>query len=158
VHACTHHIVDNRNKPCCGIRALGFQHAEHLFVYTHVAMFLDYGAEHRLASVFQGAHLRDLRGDAIGRAIVAIQDAALLHHKDCIAFTADNGLDGLAVLVEHPVQVVILDQDMDGMDGQEFLRRVTERYPDTICMLLSGSIRSGAEEPDAEIHRFLSEP
>lgn len=52
--------------------------------------------------------------------------------------TADNARDGLELLAEHPVQVVLSDQRMPNSSGTEFLARVRTIYPDTIRIILSG--------------------
>ncbi len=51
---------------------------------------------------------------------------------------ANSGKDGLALLTEHEVGVVISDQRMPEMTGVEFLTQVKERYPNTIRIVLSG--------------------
>ena len=52
--------------------------------------------------------------------------------------TAASGPEGLKVLEEHEVQVVVSDQRMPGMSGTEFLTHVMRRYPDVIRIVLSG--------------------
>jgi response regulator RpfG family c-di-GMP phosphodiesterase len=85
----------------------------------------------------------------------------LLRREEFRFLTAANGDEGLAVLERQPVQVVIADQRMPGMTGVEFLKRVKERYPDTVRVVLSGtadvnvvleSINQG------EIYRFVTKP
>jgi two-component system, NtrC family, response regulator HupR/HoxA len=57
-------------------------------------------------------------------------------------FTAGSGDEGLQVLEQECVQVVVSDQRMPGMSGVEFLRTVRGRWPDTIRMILSGYTES----------------
>jgi two-component system response regulator HupR/HoxA len=57
-------------------------------------------------------------------------------------FTARSGAEGLQVLEQECVQVVVSDQRMPGMSGVEFLRTVRGRRPDTIRMILSGDAES----------------
>jgi len=52
--------------------------------------------------------------------------------------TAASGQEGLKVLEEHEVQVVVSDQRMPEMSGTEFLTHVMRRYPDVIRVVLSG--------------------
>lgn len=52
--------------------------------------------------------------------------------------TAASAAQGLALLAEHPVQVVLSDERMPAMSGTEFLSRVRVLYPDTIRIILSG--------------------
>ncbi|MEJ8836046.1 sigma-54-dependent transcriptional regulator [Ramlibacter sp. AN1133] len=57
-------------------------------------------------------------------------------------FTAGSGAEGLQVLEQECVQVVVSDQRMPGMSGVEFLRTVRSHWPDTIRMILSGYTES----------------
>jgi len=75
--------------------------------------------------------------------------------------TASGGEEGLAVLSENSVEVIVSDQRMPGMAGSEFLSRARENYPDTVRIMLSGytelnsvtdAINQGA------IYKFLTKP
>jgi two-component system, NtrC family, response regulator HupR/HoxA len=75
--------------------------------------------------------------------------------------TAGSGDEGLAVMEQEPVQVVVSDQRMPGMSGVEFLRTVRARWPDTIRLILSGYTESediirGVNE--AGIWQYLLKP
>ncbi|MCU0448890.1 MAG: hybrid sensor histidine kinase/response regulator [Bernardetiaceae bacterium] len=50
---------------------------------------------------------------------------------------AKSGAEGLEILAQHPIQLVISDQNMPQMNGIAFLKKVTERYPDVIKILLT---------------------
>lgn len=52
--------------------------------------------------------------------------------------TAASGADALATLAQGPVDVVVLDVRMPGMDGIETLRRIKETAPATEVILLTG--------------------
>ena len=52
--------------------------------------------------------------------------------------TAADGLEGLELLANNVVDVVISDARMPEMDGGEFLGKVREMYPDVVRMMLSG--------------------
>jgi FixJ family two-component response regulator len=51
---------------------------------------------------------------------------------------ADSGPEGLALLAQNEVGVIISDQRMPGMTGVEFLSKVKEMFPDTVRIVLSG--------------------
>ena len=51
---------------------------------------------------------------------------------------ATSGAEGLTILEENPIDVVISDMRMPEMDGAEFLDRVNLQWPDTIRILLTG--------------------
>lgn len=74
---------------------------------------------------------------------------------------ANSGQEGLALLAQHKVGVIISDQRMPGMTGTEFLTKVRELYPDTVRVVLSGytelnsvtdAINRGA------VYKFLTKP
>ena len=74
---------------------------------------------------------------------------------------ARSGREGLEMLAQHEVGVIISDQRMPEMTGVEFLSRVKELYPDTVRIVLSGytelnsvtdAINRGA------IYKFLTKP
>lgn len=52
--------------------------------------------------------------------------------------TAASGRDALAVLDREPVDVVVLDVRMPGMDGIETLRRIKETHPRIEVVMLTG--------------------
>lgn len=76
-------------------------------------------------------------------------------------FTATSVRDGLEILREHEVRVVISDQRMPEMSGIEFLATVKRMYPGTVRIMLSG-YSDAAAVTDAinrgTICKFLSKP
>ena len=85
----------------------------------------------------------------------------LLRSEDYQLLTAVGGEEGLSVLEQESVHLVISDQRMPGMTGVEFLQRVKERHPDTVRVVLSGyadvSVMVDAIN-HGEIYRFLAKP
>jgi len=74
---------------------------------------------------------------------------------------ANSGSEGLQLLAEHAVDVIVSDQRMPEMTGVEFLRTVRQLYPDTVRIVLSGftelqtvtdAVNGGA------IYKFLTKP
>ncbi len=51
---------------------------------------------------------------------------------------ANSGAEGLQLLEQHPINLVISDMRMPEMDGAEFLKRVQEQYPSVARILLTG--------------------
>jgi EAL domain-containing protein (putative c-di-GMP-specific phosphodiesterase class I)/CheY-like chemotaxis protein len=75
--------------------------------------------------------------------------------------TASSGMQGLEVLAENPVDVILSDQRMPGMAGVDFLRHAKDLYPNTIRMTLSGytdlqSIIDAVNE--GAVYKFLTKP
>ena len=76
-----------------------------------------------------------------------------LEKRGFTIFTAPSGSDALAILDKEPLDAVVLDMKMAGMDGIEVLREIKNRQPDLPVLILSGhaspdvamtSIESGA--------------
>jgi len=75
--------------------------------------------------------------------------------------TAHSGAEGLAVLAQQAVDVILSDQRMPGMSGVDFLRQAKQLYPDTVRMTLSGyaelqSIIDAVNE--GAVVKFLTKP
>jgi two-component system cell cycle response regulator len=61
--------------------------------------------------------------------------------------SAGSAEEALALLERHPVEVVLSDQSMPGMQGTELMARVSRDYPHTVRLILSGL--SGPSELEA---------
>jgi response regulator RpfG family c-di-GMP phosphodiesterase len=76
-------------------------------------------------------------------------------------FTATSGQEGLQLLAEHPIAVVVSDMRMPDMDGATFLHHVLEFAPNTFRIVLTGhaDIQAAiAAINEGEIHRYLPKP
>jgi two-component system response regulator HupR/HoxA len=78
-----------------------------------------------------------------------------------VVFTASSAEDGLDVMENELVQIVLSDQRMPGTSGIAFLRTVREKWPDTVRLILSGhtdaqDIITGINE--AGIWQYLLKP
>lgn len=72
---------------------------------------------------------------------------------------AESGSEALAILADHPCDVLVTDIRMPGMDGEALLREVRERYPQTIRMALSGQTdKEMALRAVGLAHQFLAKP
>ena len=75
--------------------------------------------------------------------------------------SALSGPEGLAVLEQEPVDLVISDERMPGMAGSEFLAIVRQRWPRTVRVMLTGyaSLATAVRAiNEGEIFRFLTKP
>lgn len=85
----------------------------------------------------------------------------LFRNADFEVFTAQSGADGLDILVKHSIDVVVSDMRMPEMDGAQFLKMVSSKWPDTIRMLLTGfaDLKSTVDAiNDSNIYRYISKP
>ena len=73
---------------------------------------------------------------------------------------AGSGEECLSILEEKPMDVVVLDVKMPGMNGIEVLRHVRERYPETEVILLTGhaSTQDGVGGIKAGAFDYLTKP
>jgi putative nucleotidyltransferase with HDIG domain len=74
---------------------------------------------------------------------------------------AEDAEHGLAALARQDYGVVVSDLRMPGLDGIAFLEEVRERYPDTVCVLVSGQADLHAVSQAIRrvgVFRFLVKP
>ncbi|WP_345229925.1 response regulator [Olivibacter ginsenosidimutans] len=75
--------------------------------------------------------------------------------------TALSGEEGLAILQDHQVHVIITDQRMPNMTGVELLEKVKINYPDPIRILLTGYTDMSAVVDainKGKIYHYLTKP
>lgn len=75
--------------------------------------------------------------------------------------SASSSNDGLELLAKTPVDVVVADERMPGMSGTEFLATVSQKYPDTIRMMLTGQATLDAVIEAinrGQIYHFFTKP
>jgi DNA-binding NtrC family response regulator len=75
--------------------------------------------------------------------------------------TAGGAEEGLAILESRPVDVVVSDIDMPGVDGFAFLERVRKEHPAAVRMLLTGAAtleRALHAINEGEVSRFFTKP
>jgi signal transduction histidine kinase/FixJ family two-component response regulator len=85
----------------------------------------------------------------------------LTFQRDFTILTAENAAEGLEILSQHPVAVVLSDQRMPGIEGVEFLRRVRELDSRSVRILVTafGDAKIlGEAINDGNIYRYLSKP
>ena len=54
-------------------------------------------------------------------------------------FTAEGGAQALEQLAKQPVNVIISDMQMPGMNGTELLEKVRQQWPQTMRLMLTGA-------------------
>lgn len=110
-----------------------------------------------------------LRSDERKRTLLLVDDEEnilsamrrLFRRDGYQVLAANSGAQGLALLAENQVDVILSDQRMPGMTGVEFLRQAKNLYPDTVRIVLSGytelqSISDAINE--GAIYKFFTKP
>ena len=73
--------------------------------------------------------------------------------------TANSGLIALQKICAHPFDVVVADFNMPGMTGEELLKTIMAKYPETVRILLSGNFDIKATPRLMNtVHQYLCKP
>jgi len=72
----------------------------------------------------------------------------ILTSKGYEVLTAENALEGLALMARHTPAVVLLDYMMPRMDGMTALRKIRQEFPDSYVIMFTGK---GSEELAVEL-------
>ena len=88
--------------------------------------------------------------EGLGRALQRSYDVLL----------ADNGQKALDLLSEHPVDILLSDVRMPGMDGLTLLQRAMARTPQPVCIMLTayGNVETAVEAMKRGAYDFLTKP
>ncbi len=85
----------------------------------------------------------------------------VLRNDNYQILTAQSGEEGLAVLKQYDVHLVISDQKMPGMNGLDFLKRVKIDYPQILTIMLTGhaELEIAMEAiNEAGVYKFILKP
>lgn len=72
-------------------------------------------------------------------------------HDFTVVAEASDGEAGVAAVLEHDPQVVLLDIALPVMDGLQALQLIRQESPDTIVIMLTGFSEKSAAIPAAEL-------
>lgn len=81
--------------------------------------------------------------------------------RDFNVFTAISGQEGLDIVKNEDIHIIITDQRMPNMTGVEFLQKVIPVAPDPIRILLTGysDINAVVDAINkGEVYRYLTKP
>ena len=62
----------------------------------------------------------------------------VLAKQDLSIHTAADGSEALAIMAQQPINIVLLDIKMPGMDGMEVLKHIRATYPETVVIMVTG--------------------
>jgi response regulator RpfG family c-di-GMP phosphodiesterase len=85
----------------------------------------------------------------------------VLRPKGYTLITAESGAEGLRLLEEHPVDLIVSDMRMPEMNGAQFLGKAKERFPGVMRILLTGYSEITATISainDGGIYHYLQKP
>lgn len=73
---------------------------------------------------------------------------------------AEDAIKGIDLLKQHNVDVVLTDLRMPGMDGMDFIRKVTslKKHPLVIMLTAYGSVQTAIEAMKAGAYDYVSKP
>jgi YesN/AraC family two-component response regulator len=85
----------------------------------------------------------------------------IFHRSPFNLFFAENGEEGLEIIRERPISVIISDMKMPGMNGVEFLKMAEDHSPDSIRIILSGysdieDILNAVNQ--GHVHNYITKP
>ncbi len=91
-----------------------------------------------------------------------IRDGAerILSKMGFSVITASRGEEGLEILDEKPVAIILLDLKMPGIDGMEVLARVNRQYPEVLVIVITGfaTIETAIEAMKQGAYDFIPKP
>lgn len=112
-------------------------------VCSSFTLHLELAAEQELDQVFIESYSASSEGQE--RCVLIVDDVAitqemlyeLLSGYDYNPITCSSAAEALVILRDNPVDIIITDQVMPGMDGWDLLRRVRQEWPNLPIMLYS---------------------
>jgi CheY-like chemotaxis protein len=107
----------------------------------------------------EGDKLRVMFVDDEQRVLDGLRRMLRPRHRQWAMRFAGSGAQALELLDAEPVQILVTDMRMPGMDGAELLAEVRERHPETVRIILSGQAEEDAALRAVPVaHQFLTKP
>ena len=94
-------------------------------------------------------------------ALLSSLQLAFIDDASVEVLTASSAKEASAILARRPIDVIISDQHMPGIEGTEFLRFVLEHYPDIQRIIMTGDASQKTTVNainKAQVFRFLIKP
>lgn len=84
----------------------------------------------------------------------------ILSRMECNVYVATNGQDGLDIINQESICMVICDIKMPGMDGLEVLKKIKEISPDIVVVMITGfsTVETAIEAMKKGAYDFISKP
>lgn len=87
--------------------------------------------------------------------------ARVLRHQPYRLQTARSGEEAIAALKAHQIDVVVSDEEMVGLSGNDLLAWIAEYCPDTVRIMLTGRATTHTAVRainEGEVYRFFTKP
>lgn len=129
----------------------------HERVENYAIPTLQYGSEHRIMATSKEKH-KILFVDDESRILTALKS---IFRRQYDVYTATGGKEALDILSSTNIDVIVSDQRMPNMLGNELLEKVHRLYPQTMRLLLTGFMDKEAiiqTINKGEIYRFINKP
>ena len=85
----------------------------------------------------------------------------LLHQYDYNTITANSALKALDIVSKTPVDIIVTDEKMPMMTGNEFLVKLRKDHPRILRVMLTGNPDTGTARKaikEGDVYRFLCKP
>jgi HD-like signal output (HDOD) protein/CheY-like chemotaxis protein len=107
----------------------------------------------------EGDKLRVMFVDDELRVLDGLRRLLRPRHRQWAMTFASSGAQALELLEAEPVQILVTDMRMPGMDGAQLLAEVQRRHPETARIILSGQADEEAALRAVPVaHQFLTKP
>jgi response regulator RpfG family c-di-GMP phosphodiesterase len=81
--------------------------------------------------------------------------------RDFKIYLAENAMEGLKLLKEHKIEIVLSDQRMPNLTGVEFFEMMREKYPEPMRMLITAyaDIEAVVDAINrGQVYRYITKP
>jgi two-component system, OmpR family, phosphate regulon sensor histidine kinase PhoR len=84
----------------------------------------------------------------------------ILSRMECEVVTASNGTEGLQVLANHEINIVLSDIKMPGISGLEVLSQISSKYKSVMVIMITGfsTVETAIEAMKKGAYDFISKP
>lgn len=92
--------------------------------------------------------------------VVRLSHIRTLASMHCDVEVVRDGNEALQVMEQRPVDVVLLDLRMPGMDGMAVLKMIKQRWPETEVVIITGypSVETAKEAVRLGAYDYLAKP
>jgi response regulator RpfG family c-di-GMP phosphodiesterase len=73
-------------------------------------------------------------------------------------YTATSAMEGLEILKNVPISVIVTDYKMPGMDGIELIEKIKTDTPEKVCILVTGYVHELKMNNKSYVYGILNKP